>query len=235
MFDSRLVIAYLRSLSTARRSLAFRINALTCLLRSEKIPVTSPAVLSNSDRLSLRLLSDRDNRDRPSKVGPSCGEIWSRVCARVSNDWFSESVSVSAVFAVSSLTASVNEYGDDVRGTGMTFWGSRLPLPSESRASTRSPSSVPVRMCAVVSEPSGYLPATVNPTSASPLSSPIDDTEPTLIPDTVTSLPTLRPPASANNAWYRTEVAQDSRRSGCNPTAMTRMITTTPMKPALAS
>jgi hypothetical protein len=40
----------------------------------------------------------------------------------------------------------------------------------------------------------------VNPTSASPLSSLIDDTEPTLMPDTVTSLPSAIPPASENSA-----------------------------------
>ncbi len=68
-------MAYRRSLSTASRSLALRISALTCLLRSEKIPVTSPAVFSSSARLSLRLLSDCDSRDSPSNVGPSCGAI----------------------------------------------------------------------------------------------------------------------------------------------------------------
>ena len=37
-----------------------------------------------------------------------------------------------------------------------------MPLPADSKANTRSPSSVPVRMCAVVSEPSAYLPLMVN-------------------------------------------------------------------------
>ena len=180
--------------------MAFRISVLTCLLRSEKIPVTSAAVCSSSARLSLRLLSDCDRRDNPSNVGPSCGAIWSSVCASVSSDWLSDSVLVAAVLAVSSLTASVSEYGDEVRDVGMTCCGSSVPLPSESSANTRSPSSVPVRMWAVVSEPSAYLPSIVKPTRASPLSSLIDDTEPTLIPDTVTSLPTSRPPASENNA-----------------------------------
>ena len=78
---------------------------------------------------------------------------------------------MSAVLAVSSLTASVNEYGDDVREIGMTVLGDSVPLPADSSASTRSPSRVPVRMCAVVSEPSAYLPSMVKPTSASPLSS----------------------------------------------------------------
>ena len=73
-------------------------------------------------------------------------------------------------------------------------------MPAESKANTRSPSSVPVRMCAVVSEPSAYLLSMVNPTSASPLSSSIDETVPTLIPDTVTSLPVAKPPASENSA-----------------------------------
>ena len=119
----------------------------------------------------------------------------------MSSDWLSVSVSVPAVFVVRSLTASVNEYGDDVREAGMTWFGGSVPLPADSSASTRSPSSVPVRMCAVVSEPSAYLPSIVKPTSASPLSSSIDETEPTLMPETVTSLPTVRPPASVNSAW----------------------------------
>ena len=40
----------------------------------------------------------------------------------------------------------------------MTVLGDRVPLPADSSASTRSPSRVPVRICAVVSEPSAYLP-----------------------------------------------------------------------------
>ncbi len=75
-----------------------------------------------------------------------------------------------------------------------------MPLPADSSDSTRSPSRVPVRTCAVVSEPSAYFPSMVNPTSAFPSSSLIDDTVPTLMPDTVTSLPTARPPASLNSA-----------------------------------
>ena len=90
---------------------------------------------------------------------------------------------------------------------GMTVFGLSVSWPAESSASTRSPSNVPVRMCAVVSEPSAYRPSIVKPTTASPLSRPTDDTEPTLIPDTVTSLPTVRPPASVNSAEYRNDVA----------------------------
>ena len=67
----------------------------------------------------MRLLSDCDSRDRPSNVGPSCGAIWSSVCASVSSDWLSDAVSVPAVLAVRSLTASVSEYGDEVRDVGM--------------------------------------------------------------------------------------------------------------------
>ena len=119
----------------------------------------------------------------------------------MSNDWLSDSVLVPAVLAVSSLTASVNEYGEDVRETGMTCLGSSVPLPSDFSASTRSPSSDPVWMCAVVSDPNAYLPAMVKPTSASPFCSEISSTEPTLIPDTVTSLPWVSPPASENSAW----------------------------------
>ena len=76
---------------------------------------------------------------------------------------------VPAAFVVRSLTASVSEYGEDVRETGITSIGCIVPLPADSRVSTRSPSSVPVRMCAVVSEPSRILPSMVNVTRASPL------------------------------------------------------------------
>ena len=72
-------------------------------------------------------------------------------------------------------------------------------------------------MCAVVSEPSAYLPSMVKPTSASPLSSLTDDTEPTLMPDTVTSLPTAMPPASENSAWYRSAVAHCTQPLGLQP------------------
>ncbi len=195
--------------------------------------MTSPAVFSSSARLSLRLFSDFDSRETPSNVGPSCGAIWSSVCASVSSDWLSDSVLVPAVLLVSSFTASVSEYGDDVREIGMTELGDSVPEPADSSASTRSPSRVPVRMCAVVSLPSAYLPLMVKPTSASPLSSLTDDTEPTLMPDTVTSLPIAIPPASENSAWYRSAVAHCTMRSGCNPTATTRIARTTPMMPAL--
>ena len=70
--------------------------------------------------MSLRLFSDCDSRVSPSNVGPSCGAIWSIVADSVSSDWLSVSVSVPAVLVVRSLTASVSEYGDDVRDTGMT-------------------------------------------------------------------------------------------------------------------
>ncbi len=125
----------------------------------------------------------------------------------MSSDWFSAAVSVPAVSVVKSLTASVSEYGEEVRETGMTSIGCIVPLPADSSVSTRSPSSDPVRMCAVVSDPSRTLPLTVNVTSASPSCSDTSDTVPTLMPDTVTSLPAARPPASVNSAWYRTEVA----------------------------
>ena len=55
------------------------------------------------------------------------------------------------------------------------------------------------------------------------------------MPDTVTSLPGARPPASENSAWYRTAVANDTSRSGDKPTRMTSTIRTAPMNPALIS
>ena len=45
-----------------------------------------------------------------------------------------------------------------MRETGITSIGCIVPLPADSTVSTRSPSSEPVRMCAVVSDPSGTLP-----------------------------------------------------------------------------
>ncbi len=85
-----------RSTSTASRSLALRISVLTCWLRSDRTPVTSPALASRSPSVSLRLLSDRDSRVSPSNVGPSCGAIWSMVADSVSSDWLSDAVSVPA-------------------------------------------------------------------------------------------------------------------------------------------
>ena len=85
--------------------------------------MTSAALLSSALSDSLRPFSVSDKRLRPSKVGPSCGAIRSMVSDNVSRDWVSEPVSVPAVFVVKSLTASVNEYGDDVRDTGMTSDG----------------------------------------------------------------------------------------------------------------
>jgi len=151
----------------------------------------------------------------------------------VSSDWLSTWVLVSAVFVVRSLTASVNEYGEPVRATGMTSIGCIAPGPADSRVSTRSPSSVPVLMCAVVSAPSGTLPFIVKVTRASPLRSATSDTAPTLIPDTVTGLPEARPPASENSAWYLTDVAIATSRSGDRPTRITSTINTAPMNPAL--
>ena len=70
----------------------------------------------------------------------------------------------------------------------MTAIGCIAPLPADSNASVRSPSSVPVRMCAVVSDPRRMLPLIVNVTRASPLRNFKADTVPTFIPDTVTGL-----------------------------------------------
>ena len=99
----------------------------------------------------------------------------------------------------------------------MTAIGCIVPLPADSNVSIRSPSSVPVRMCAVVSDPSGMLPFIVNVTRASPLRNDTFDTEPTFIPDTVTGLPAARPPASENNAWYRTVVANETTDRATGP------------------
>ncbi len=191
---------------------------LTCWLRSDRIPVTSPAVFSSSARLSLRSLSDLDSRDRPSKVGPNCGAIWSSVVDSVSSDWLSVSVSVPAVLAVSSLTASVKRvrrrcprHRNELSG-GPACRCPPTPGPAPARrAGFRCGCA---RWCPIRAR---TLPSMVKVTSASPLSSSIDDTAPTLIPDTVTSLPTTRPPASVNSAWYLTPVAHCSSRSGCRP------------------
>ena len=77
--------------------------------------------------------------------------------------------------------------------------------------STRSPSRVPVRMCALVSLPSGTLPFIVNVTRASPLCSDTSDTVPTLIPDTVTALPV------AENSRLRRTTPGIGRRSPAAP------------------
>src|ERR1700744_4397469 len=98
-----------------------------------------------------------DSRVNPSTGGPRCGANRSRVADKVSNDRLTAWVSVSAVLLVSSLVASFSEYGDDVRLSGMTLDGRRWRCPAGSRVKTRCPSSVAVRMWAVVSEPSRYL------------------------------------------------------------------------------
>ena len=108
------------STSTPSRSLALRISVLTCWLRCDRILVTSPALLRSSPSVWLRLLRDCDSRVTPSKAGPSCGAIWSSVADRVSSDWLSVSVFVPAMSVVRSPRASVSEYGEDVRETGMT-------------------------------------------------------------------------------------------------------------------
>src|ERR1700722_15861541 len=208
-------------------------SLLTCWLRSDRIPVTVLALLSSSARLVLRLLRLCDNRLTASKVGPNCGAIWLSVADSVSRDWFKVAVFVSPAYDVKSLTASVNEYGEPVREIGMTSSGCIIPVPADSKVRTRSPSSEPVRMCAVVSVPSGTLPFIVNVTSASPLRNDTSDTVPTLIPDTVTALPVARPPASENNAWYRTSLTNDTIRSGDRPTRMISTTRTVPMNPAL--
>ena len=76
-----------------------------------------------------------------------------------------------------------------------------MPLPAGSKVSTRAPSSEPVRMCAVVCDPSRTLPLAPNVTSASPSCSETSETVPTLTPDTNTLFPAAMPPASENNAW----------------------------------
>jgi hypothetical protein len=52
------------------------------------------------------------------------------VSDRVSSDWFSWAVSVPAVLVVNSLTASVSEYGDDGRVTGIRVGGFIVVLPA---------------------------------------------------------------------------------------------------------
>ena len=107
---------------------------------------------------------------------------------------------MSAVLVVSSLTASVSEYGDAVRDTGMTSIGRIVPSPLDSNVKTRSPRRVPVRTWAVVSDPSDTVPSKVNVTKALRPSRTTLLTVPILVPAIVTSLPAATPPASANCA-----------------------------------
>ena len=88
-----------------------------------------------------------------------------------------------------------------------------------------------MRMWAVVAEPSRTFPSTRNVTSALPWLSATSETVPTLTPETLTSLPGARPPASVNSAWWRTVVASENNRCGCRPTMMTSRISARPMKP----
>src|ERR1700684_2014682 len=103
-------------------------SLLTCWLRSDRIPVTSPALLNSSLRDWLRLFRLRDNRVTASKVGPNWGAIWLSVADSVSSDWFKVAVFVSPAYEVKSLTASVNEYGEPVREIGMTSSECLIPL-----------------------------------------------------------------------------------------------------------
>ena len=86
-------------------------------------------------------------------------------------------------------------------------------------------------MCAVVWSPSGTLLSTVKVTTAPRSPSATSVTLPTLIPETLTSLPVLSPPASANSAWYLTAVAHEASCSGCSPTATTNSIEDDAKKP----
>ena len=164
-------IAWRRSSSTPSRSLALRISVLTCWLRSRQDPGDVAGGLQQVRQGLVaaveRLATAGSARRTSGPAAARSGRGWS---TSVSSDWLSAAVSVPAVFVVSSLTASVSEYGDDVRDTGMTSLGCSVPLPADSSVSTRSPSSVPVRMCAVVSSRARTLPSMVKPTSASPLS-----------------------------------------------------------------
>jgi hypothetical protein len=117
----------------------------------------------------------------------------------------------------------------------MMSFGCIVPLPFDSNVNTRSPSSVPVRTCAVVSDPSDTVPSRENVTMALRPCSPTFETLPTLVPEIVTSLPTASPPASSKSAWYRTAVAHDANFSGDSPTRMTRTTRTTPMNPVRMS
>ena len=122
------------------------------------------------------------------------------VVERVSSDLLRVAVSVPLVLEVNSLTASVREYGAPVRDNGMTSEVRSVPWPLDSRVRIRCPSSVPMRMWAVVSEPSRTFPLTRNVTSALPSYSSTPDTVPTVTPETLTSFPDATPPASVNSA-----------------------------------
>ena len=122
------------------------------------------------------------------------------VSVSTSSDWFRAAVSVPAVLLEKSLTASVSEYGDPVRDSGIT---SSAPIRSEpfgSSVSIRSPSNVLVLMCAVVCEPRRTLPSREKLTTARPPCNRTSETVPTFTPEILTGLPVVSPPASANTA-----------------------------------
>ncbi len=80
-------------------------------------------------------------------------------------------MSVPAVLVVRSLTASVNEYGDDVRETGMTSSGRSVPLPAGlQRQHPLAQQRAGADVRGGVGPEREPCPSTVKVTSASPLS-----------------------------------------------------------------
>ena len=108
--------------------------------------MTREALWSSPESDSFLSLSAVEIRRKPSKVGDSCGASRSMVADRVLSDSLSAAVSVSRVLAVNSPKASVRVYGEPVRDTGSTSETDQLPLPVDSRVSTRWPSTRPKPM-----------------------------------------------------------------------------------------
>ena len=126
---SSATIASRRSTRTASQVIGVEDQRVHLVAAPDRMSVTSAVFLSRSAIVSLRLLRDLRQPGQAVERGPNCGAIWSMVLASTSRDWFSDWVSVAATLVVRSLTASVSEYGDAVRDTGMTVQGRHLSRP----------------------------------------------------------------------------------------------------------
>ncbi len=115
------------------------------------------------------------------------------VCSACSNFGLSSSLA----FPPRSCSAVFSVYGVVVRPNGIDV---ELPVPPGVTDRDFWPSTVSVLIATRVWSPTLTWRSTVNVTLAASPASSTEDTWPTLIPETATSLPGVMPPASVKNA-----------------------------------
>ncbi|SLI43445.1 Uncharacterised protein [Mycobacteroides abscessus subsp. abscessus] len=144
-----------------------------------------------------RLLIVRESSVTPSSAARSGAGVSAKVAESASSVWSTLSMSSPSTVVASSPSASLSEYGEVVRSSGMVSARRSAPAPAGTTSSDLRPSTVLVLIAADVLSPNTIDSSRVKRTSTLSPASSTSSTRPERTPATCTLSPGTSPPASA--------------------------------------